>query len=70
MRTLTKQALALKKSKGFKLGRPKGALGKSKLDGKLEEIKDFRDKGLNVTALAKIYGVSWTCMRNFLNTKI
>jgi DNA invertase Pin-like site-specific DNA recombinase len=66
----TKEALALKKSKGFKLGRPKGALGKSKLDDKLEEIKDFRNKGLNVTALAKIYGVSWTCMRNFLNKKI
>ncbi len=66
----TKEALALKKSKGFKLGRPKGALGKSKLDDKLEEIKDFRNKGKNVTALAKIYGVSWTCMRNFLNKKI
>lgn len=66
----TKEALALKKSKGFKLGRPKGALGKSKLDDKLEEIKDFRNKGLNVTALAKIYGVSWTCMRNFLNKKV
>ena len=66
----TKEALALKKSKGFKLGRPKGVVGKSKLDDKLEEIKDFRNKGLNVTALAKIYGVSWTCMRNFLNKKV
>jgi len=66
----TKEALALRKSKGFKLGRPKGVAGRSKLDGKLEEIRGFRDKGLNVTALAKIYSVSWTCMMNFLNKKV
>ncbi len=43
---------------------------RSKLDGKQEEIKGFMDKGLNTTALAKIYGVSWTAMRNFLNKKV
>ncbi len=66
----TKEALAAKKAKGFKLGRPKGVPGRSKLDGKQEEIKSFIDKGLNTTALAKIYGVSWTAMRNFLNKKV
>ncbi|MHC4455271.1 MAG: recombinase family protein, partial [Planctomycetota bacterium] len=66
----TKEALARKKAQGFKLGRPKGVPGKSKLDGKEEEIKKFLNKGLNVTALAKIYDVSWTAMKNFLNKKV
>lgn len=54
----TKEALASKKAKGNKLGRPKGVPGKSKLDSKKEEIQKFLDKGLNVIALAKIYSVS------------
>ncbi len=66
----TRDALAAKKAQGVKLGRPKGVPGKSKLDGKEDEIQKFLDKGLNVTALAKIYGVSWTCMQNFLNKKV
>jgi len=61
---------AAKKAQGVKLGRPKGVPGKSKLDGKEDEIQKFLDKGLNVTALAKIYGVSWTAMKNFLNKKV
>ena len=35
----TKEGLAAAKAKGKLLGRPKGALGKSKLDGKQEEIR-------------------------------
>ncbi len=66
----TRDALAAKKAQGVKLGRPKGVPGKSKLDGMEDEIKKFLDKGLNVTALAKIYGVSWTAMKNFLNKKV
>ena len=34
----TKEGLAAAKAKGRRLGRPKGALGKSKLDGKEAEI--------------------------------
>ena len=34
----TKEGLAAAKAKGTRLGRPKGALGKSKLDGKEAEI--------------------------------
>ena len=35
----TKEGLAAAKAKGKLLGRPKGALGKSKLDGKEEDIR-------------------------------
>jgi DNA invertase Pin-like site-specific DNA recombinase len=66
----TRDALAAKRAQGVKLGRPKGVPGKSKLDGKEDEIKKFLDKGLNVSALAKIHDVSWTAMKNFLNKKV
>ena len=36
----TKQGLAAAKAKGKKLGRPEGSLGKSKLDGKEQIIRD------------------------------
>ncbi len=65
-----KEALTAKKAQGLELCRSKGVPRKFKLDGKQEEIKVFLEKGLNVTALSKIYGVSWACMKNFLNKKI
>jgi len=37
----TKEGLAIARAKGKKLGRPKGSFGKSKLDGKKEEIKNY-----------------------------
>ena len=43
----TKEALAVAKARGKKLGRPKGSKGKSKLDGREEEIK--RLLGLKVS---------------------
>ena len=66
----TKEALARKKKEGFKLGRPKGSLGKSKLDGKEEEIKKLLDKKVGIASLAKIYDCSWPCMKNFIEKKV
>ena len=66
----TKEALARKKKAGFKLGRPIGSLGKSKLDGKEDEIKKLLDKKVGIASLAKIYDCSWPCMKNFINKKI
>jgi helix-turn-helix protein len=40
------------------LGRPKGALGKSKLDGKEEEIRMLLEKTVSKASIAKIVGVS------------
>ena len=66
----TKEALARKKKEGFKLGRPKGSLGKSKLDGKEDEIKKLLDKKVGIASLAKIYDCSWPCMKNFIQKKV
>jgi len=66
----TKEALARKKKEGFKLGRPKGIPGKSKLDGKEDEIEKLLDKKVGIASLAKIYECSWPTMQNFINKKI
>ena len=41
----TKEGLASAKAKGKLLGRPNGALGKSKLDGKEQDIRALLGKG-------------------------
>lgn len=65
----TKEALALRKRQGVKLGRPKGP-GKSKLDAKIDEIRALKAKGISVASLAKIFDASWPTMKNFLNKKL
>jgi DNA invertase Pin-like site-specific DNA recombinase len=65
----TKEALALRKRQGVKLGRPKGP-GKSKLDAQIDEIRRLKGKGISVQSLAKIFDCSWPTMKNFLNKKI
>lgn len=64
----TKMGLARAKASGKKLGRPKGP-GKSKLDGKEKIIKDFLDKGVTRANIAKILGVSWGTMDNFIKKR-
>ena len=53
----TKEALAAKKAKGIKLGRPCGT-GKSKLDAFAPEIKALRANGSTYTFIAARYGVA------------
>ena len=66
----TKEALILRKQQGMKLGRPKGVPGKSKLDGKADEIRKLLDKKVGIASLAKIYDCSWPTMSNFVRKKI
>ena len=61
----TKMGLAAARAKGKLLGRPKGSLGKSKLEGKEKEIKGLLAKGVNKTAISKILGVSRTALLSF-----
>ena len=62
----TKEALANKKASGAKLGRKKGSIVKSKLDGKEEEIKELLSKKVSVASIAKINNVARTTMVNFI----
>ncbi len=65
----TIEGLARAKRDGKKLGRPKGTLGRSKLDGKEVEIKQLLEKGINKTAIAKLMDVSRPTLLNFVKTR-
>jgi DNA invertase Pin-like site-specific DNA recombinase len=65
----TKEGIAAARAKGKTIGRPKGSLGKSKLDGKEEEIRSLLNKEVGITSIAKIMGVSRTALRHFIRTR-
>lgn len=65
----TKEALAIAKAKGKILGRPKGQLGKSRLDGKEEEIKILLSKKVTKSSIAKIFDISRTAMCSFIDSR-
>ena len=65
----TKEGLAAARAKGRLLGRPKGSLGASKLDGKEEEIRMLLEKEVSKASIAKIVGVSSTNLRHFIRTR-
>ena len=65
----TKEGLAAARAKGRLLGRPKGALGKSKLDGKEEEIRILLQKQVSKASIAKIVGVSRTALHHFIHSR-
>ena len=65
----TCEGLARAKDSGKTLGRPKGSLGVSRLDGKEDEIRQFIDLGVSRTAIAKITGVSRSTLYNFMATR-
>ena len=64
-----REGLAKTKASGKTLGRPKGPLGVSRLDGKEDEIRQFIDLGVSRTAIAKITGVSRSTLYNFMATR-
>ena len=57
------------KAKGKVIGRPKGGLGKSKLDGREQEIQLLLAKEVSKSSIAKIMGVSRTALSHFINTR-
>lgn len=65
----TKEGLIKARASGKKLGRPKGALSQSRLNGKEAEIQAFLEKGVSKTAIAKIIGVSRTTLYHFIQTR-
>lgn len=65
----TKMGLDAAKKKGKILGRPKGSTGKSKLDGKEEEIKHLLSIGMPRRALARHLGCAATTLANFIDSR-
>ena len=65
----TKEGLAKARASGKRLGRPKGSLGKSRLDGKEGEIHHLLSIGVSKASIAKITGVSRPTLYNFLKTR-
>jgi DNA invertase Pin-like site-specific DNA recombinase len=65
----TKMGLANARAKGKKLGRPEGSLGKHKLDGKEEEIRELLSFRVAKAAIARKFGVSRTCLVDFVKKR-
>ena len=64
----TKEALAMKKKAGVRLGRPKGN-GKSRLDGKETYIQELLGKQVSKASIAKILDVSRPTLVHFIQTR-
>ena len=65
----TKEGLAAAKASGKKLGRPKGTLGKSKLDGREDEIKRLLALDVSKASIAKITGCDRSTLYNFIRSR-
>ncbi len=65
----TREALATAKATGKKLGRPKGVLGKSKLDSRKAEIMQLLALGVPKTTVAKITGVDRSTLYHFIKSR-
>jgi DNA invertase Pin-like site-specific DNA recombinase len=62
----TKEGLAAARAKGKHIGRPKGALGTSKLTGREADIQDLLSKTVSKASIAKIMGVSRSTLHHFI----
>ena len=65
----TKEGLAAARAKGKLLGRPKGSLGRSKLEGREQEIQMLLTRGVSKASIAKITDVSRTNLLHFIRTR-
>lgn len=65
----TKEGLVNARANGKIIGRPKGKIGKSKLDGKEQEIKGYLEKKVSKASIAKILGVSTNNLQHFIKTR-
>ena len=65
----TVQALKAKKAQGVILGRPKGSLGQSKLDGKTAQIQELLKHRVAKSAIARMVGVSRTTLLDYIKSR-
>jgi DNA invertase Pin-like site-specific DNA recombinase len=65
----TKEGLATARARGRLLGRPKGSLGPSKLDGKEGEIQMLLGKKVSKASIAKILDVVPSTLHSFIHSR-
>ena len=65
----TKEGLTKARASGKLLGRPKGSLGRSKLDGREAEIKNYLTKGASKTSVARIVECSPHTLDRFVRSR-
>lgn len=65
----TKEGIAAARAKGKIVGRPKGVLGKSRLDGREDEIRLLLQKSVSKSAIARILEVPDPTLRHFIKTR-
>ena len=65
----TKEGMAAARAQGKMIGRPKGLPGKSKLDGKENDLRELMGKGLSISSIAKLLGVSRNAVYHFIETR-
>ena len=66
VRGMVRTLLAAARAKGKHIGRPKGALGTSKLTGREAAIQDLLSKTVSKASIAKIMGVSRSTLHHFI----
>jgi len=64
----TREALQRRKAEGKPLGRPKGSYS-SKLDRYKDQIEEFLSKGVSISSIAKILGVSYSTLYNYVKRR-
>ena len=65
----TREGLAAARAKGHLPGRPKGAHGQSRLDGKEAEIRVLLGKQVSKASIAKIMDVSRSTLLHFIRSR-
>lgn len=65
----TKEGIERARKKGVRIGRPKGSQGKSKLDGKEQEIAEYLDKKISKAGISRLLNVSETTLKHFIKTR-
>ena len=69
IRARVKDALARKKAEGFMLGRPKGTIGKSKLDKHRKDIELLLVYGVPIAEIARKFDSSYGNIYNYIKTR-
>ena len=65
----TKEGLAAAKARGKRLGRPPGALSRSKLEGKADDIRSLLQKNVSKASIARIMDVAQSTLHHFIRTR-